>query len=112
MQVIKMGSATFKVSENSDTLAKLQKCIDGQKKKQKRPTIKKDRIRDYPLIENCTSTADYVRQYYALNQGIYFPHSNSRATEINSLFPNFFQPMRETPIPRNFGIDGIEEPSE
>ena len=112
MQVIKMGSATFKVSENSDTLAKLQKCIDGQKKKQKRPTIKKDRIRDYPLIENCASTADYVRQYYALNAGVFWAYGNPRESAVKSLFPDFFQPMRETPIPRNFGIDGIEEPIE
>ena len=99
MQVINIGRATFKLSEFSGTLAKLQKCIDSQKKKTKRPAIKKDAARKYPPLYLVSTTEDYVRMYYEMNQAQFFPHSRNRAEQIKTLFPDFFQPMLNRPFP-------------
>jgi len=112
MNTITIGTATYKLSETSDTLAKLQKCIDGQKKKTRPPTIRKGPLREFPHLAQCETTADYVRQYYALNAGVFWAYGSPRESAVKSLFPELFQPMRDVPIPTVQGIDGIEEPSE
>ena len=108
MQTIRHGSQTFKLNNNSPTLGLLQKCIDSQKKKTPKPRLKKDK-RDYPALYVCKTTADYVRMYYKLNQLRLFGGSWASENEVKTIFPDFFQPMRDAPIPTLQGIDGVEE---
>lgn len=68
-------------------------------------------LREFPHLAQCETTADYVRQYYALNAGVFWAYP-ARESAVESLFPELFQPMRDVPIPTVQGIDGIEEPSE
>ena len=106
---LKIDTCVFRINEGSSSLAAIQKYADTRKKKTPPPRIKKDKIREYPCIDQCEGTADYVRKYYALNSRVFFSHG-SNAWE--TIVPDLFEPMHNAPVSFPSGIDGVEEPSD
>ena len=63
MKTVKIGRATYMVADTRDVFATHAKAT-GKHKRQKSKGAEK---RAYPVFDPSMSTAEYVRQYFALN---------------------------------------------